>query len=119
MSFDGKRIRSATFERDGSTVTVEGDYFILALPVEDAIDLITPEMIRAEPALGNLFTLDDITEWMNGIQIYLKEDVPLGHGHSIYVDSPWALTSISQAQFWRHMKPLGIRRRHGKGHHLR
>jgi hypothetical protein len=40
---------------------------------------------------------------MNGIQIYLKEDVPLGHGHSIFVDSPWALTSISQAQFWRHV----------------
>jgi hypothetical protein len=40
---------------------------------------------------------------MNGIQIYLKEDVPLAPGHSIYVDSPWALTSISQAQFWRHV----------------
>jgi hypothetical protein len=38
---------------------------------------------------------------MNGIQIYLNEDVPLVRGHSIYVDSPWALTSISQAQFWR------------------
>jgi hypothetical protein len=57
-------------------------------------------MVRAEPALAHLFTLDDITEWMNGIQIYLTEDVPLAHGHTIYVDSPWALTSISQAQFW-------------------
>ena len=71
--------------------------------MEDVIDLITPEMIRADLALGNLFTLDNFTEWMNGIQIYLKDDVPLAHGHSIYVDSPWALTSISQAQFWRHI----------------
>ena len=101
VSFDGQRIRSAAFERDGSTVTVEGDYFIFALPVEDVIDLITPDMISADPALGCLFTLDDITEWMNGIQIFLKEDVRLAYGHSIYVDSPWALTSISQAQFWR------------------
>jgi uncharacterized protein with NAD-binding domain and iron-sulfur cluster len=44
---------------------------------------------------------------MNGIQIYLKEDVPLVYGHSIYVDSPWALTSISQAQFWRHVSLSG------------
>ena len=107
VSFDGERIRSATVKRGGSTVTVEGDYFIFALPVEDVIDLITPEMIRADPALASLFTLDDITEWMNGIQIYLKEDVPLAHGHSIYVDSPWALTSISQAQFWQHVSLSG------------
>jgi uncharacterized protein with NAD-binding domain and iron-sulfur cluster len=26
--------------------------------------------------------------------------VPLVHGHTIYIDSPWAITSISQAQFW-------------------
>ena len=102
-----QRIRSATVNRGGSTVTVEGDYFIFALPVEDVIDLITPEMIRADPALASLFTLDDITEWMNGIQIYLKEDVPLAHGHNIYVDSPWALTSISQAQFWKHVSLSG------------
>jgi uncharacterized protein with NAD-binding domain and iron-sulfur cluster len=105
--FDGERIRSATLKSGGSTVTVTGDYFVFALPVEDVIDLITPEMIKADPALGNLFELDDITEWMNGIQIYLKEDVQLGHGHSIYVDSPWALTSISQAQFWRHTSLSG------------
>jgi uncharacterized protein with NAD-binding domain and iron-sulfur cluster len=103
VAFDGQRIRSATVNRGGSRVTVEGDYFIFAMPVEDVIDLITPEMIRADPALGALFTLDDITEWMNGIQIYLKQDVPLARGHSIFVDTPWALTSISQAQFWKHV----------------
>jgi len=107
VSFDGERIRSATVNRGGSKVTVEGDYFIFALPVEDVIDLITPGMMRADPALSSLFTLDDITEWMNGIQIYLKEDVPLAHGHNIYVDSPWALTSISQARFWQHVSLSG------------
>jgi uncharacterized protein with NAD-binding domain and iron-sulfur cluster len=107
VSFDGQRIRSATINRGGSKITVTGDYFIFALPVEDVIDLITPEMMTADPALSSLFTLDDITEWMNGIQIYLKEDVPLARGHSIFVDSPWALTSISQAQFWRHVSLSG------------
>jgi hypothetical protein len=37
---------------------------------------------------------------MNGIQFFLKRQVPLVEGHVIYVDSPWALTSVSQAQFW-------------------
>ena len=40
---------------------------------------------------------------MNGLQIYLTEDVPITHGHTVYVDSPWALTSISQAQFWKNV----------------
>jgi uncharacterized protein with NAD-binding domain and iron-sulfur cluster len=31
---------------------------------------------------------------------YLRRDVPLIHGHTIYIDSAWALTSISQRQFW-------------------
>jgi len=105
VSFDGQRIRSATVERGGTRVTVDGDYFVFALPVEDVIDLITPEMVNADPALGSLFTLDDITEWMNGIQIYLKEDVPFARGHNIMIDTPWALTSISQAQFWN---PLSL-----------
>jgi uncharacterized protein with NAD-binding domain and iron-sulfur cluster len=104
VTFDGGVIRDATISRGGTTARVSGDHFVFAMPVEDVIDLITPEMIRAEPALGHLFTLDDITEWMNGIQIYLNEDVPITHGHTIYVDSPWALTSISQTQFWSHVQ---------------
>lgn len=107
VAFDGQRVRSASIDRSGSTIRVAGDYFIFAMPVEDVIDLITPEMVKADPALSSLFKLDDITEWMNGIQIYLKEDVPIAHGHSIYVDSPWALTSISQAQFWKHLSLSG------------
>ena len=39
---------------------------------------------------------------MNGVMLYLREDVPQVRGHSIYIDSPWALSSISQREFWRH-----------------
>ena len=35
---------------------------------------------------------------------YLREDLPLVHGHAIYLDSEWALTSISQRQFWRDVR---------------
>jgi uncharacterized protein with NAD-binding domain and iron-sulfur cluster len=50
---------------------------------------------------------------MTGIQYYLYEDVPLVRGHIFYPDSPWALTSISQPQFWR---SLGLfRKLYGDG----
>jgi hypothetical protein len=37
---------------------------------------------------------------------YLADDVKIVHGHTIYVDPPWALTSISQRQFWEPDNPI-------------
>ena len=58
-----------------------------------------PPLRQLEPGLAGLDRL--VTRWMNGVLFYLDRDVPLVHGHTIYIDSEWALTSISQAQFWR------------------
>jgi 15-cis-phytoene desaturase len=44
---------------------------------------------------------------MNGIQFYLAKDVPLEFGHTLYADSPWALTSVSQRQFWNQVNMAG------------
>ncbi len=75
------------------------DHYIAALPVEVLRDEIAmDDLKRASPALAALDRL--VVRWMNGIMFYLRQDVPLIHGHSIYIDSPWALTSISQRQFW-------------------
>src|SRR5258705_3291814 len=56
-----------------------------------------------DPVLDRLRTPppDDLVKWMCGIQYYLYEDVPLVRGHLFFPDSPWALTAISQPQFWR------------------
>jgi uncharacterized protein with NAD-binding domain and iron-sulfur cluster len=94
------RIQDVTVRRSGMPQTVAGDYYVCALPVEDLVPLLTPGLLAADPSLANLRQLEQATAWMNGIQIFLTEDVDLAHGHTIYVDSPWALTSISQAQFW-------------------
>ena len=75
------------------------DYYVAAMPVEVMQGLLTPELTRAAPSLARLGELR--TEWMNGIQFYLRTDQPLADGHAIYLDSNWALTSISQRQFWR------------------
>lgn len=83
---------------DGAGERVAADHYIAALPVEQLRLLVSPEMRQAEPRLAGLDRL--VTRWMNGIMFYLDEDVALVHGHAIYIDSEWALTSISQAQFW-------------------
>ncbi|MBZ6494831.1 hydroxysqualene dehydroxylase [Natrinema longum] len=95
LEFDGQRVTGAELA-DGETVTA--DEFVLAVPVEVAPQFVTPELRRAAPALGRIDRLD--TAWMNGIQFYLTEDVELTRGHQVYADAPWALTSISQRQFW-------------------
>jgi uncharacterized protein with NAD-binding domain and iron-sulfur cluster len=95
------RIAAAIVARRGQLERIEADYFVAALPVERMAELVTPALAAADPALAVLPRLSENVEWMNGIQFYLTEDVPLVHGHTIFLDSPWALTSVSQAQFWR------------------
>lgn len=98
---NGGMLRGATIQtQDGKTTEVTADYYVAALPIERIEPLITPAIIEADPNLGGLHSLADNVEWMNGIQFYLKRDVPIVHGHVIYVDSEWALTSVSQKQFW-------------------
>jgi uncharacterized protein with NAD-binding domain and iron-sulfur cluster len=92
------RITGVDITRDGGTKTVTADQYLAALPVEVMEELVTTEIATAAPSLGDIDQLK--TEWMNGIQYYLDEDVTIADGHAIYQGSPWALTSISQRQFW-------------------
>jgi Flavin containing amine oxidoreductase len=75
------------------------DWYVAALPVEVMRLVATDELVLAEPRLSRLHRLR--TRWMNGIVYYLARDPEAAHGHTIYIDSPWALTSISQPQFWQ------------------
>jgi uncharacterized protein with NAD-binding domain and iron-sulfur cluster len=95
------RIVSATVECKGETRVVTGDWFISALPVERIAPLITKPMVDIDPALGKLTALARNVQWMNGIQFYLNREVELTHGHAIFIDSTWALTAVSQRQFWK------------------
>jgi 15-cis-phytoene desaturase len=91
-------IASVTAEIDGQSQQITADYYISAMPVEIMAALVDDQLKTHAPSLANLNKLR--TAWMNGIQFYLAQDVPLEFGHSLYADSPWALTSISQRQFW-------------------
>ena len=95
LEFDGRRITGVTLA-NGKTITA--DEYVLAVPVEIATEFLTRKMRRLAPELERISRLE--TAWMNGIQFYLTEDVELTRGHQVYADAPWALTSISQRQFW-------------------
>jgi 15-cis-phytoene desaturase len=94
----GARVTGVTVETASGNSAITADYYIAAMPVEVMAALMTDNLKRAAPSLANLDKLS--TRWMNGIQFYLSQDEPLVNGHAIYLDSPWALTSISQRQFW-------------------
>ncbi len=94
------RIDKVTIRRGGKSVDVRADHYLFAVPVEVMGRLVDDSVVRADPVLDGIRKLQTHVEWMNGIQYYLREDVPMVYGHQMYLDSPWALTAVSQAQFW-------------------
>lgn len=112
IEVEGGRVAGVTLAT-GERVT--GDHYVLAVPLEAAIALMTPELAALDPQLATLHaqSADALVSWMAGIQYFLYEDVPLVRGHLFFPDSPWALTAVSQPQFWR---DLGVfRKLYGDG----
>lgn len=85
-------------ESEGTAKREVFDQYVLSVPLGVARDLRTPELVAAAPSLRSLDELD--TAWMNGVQYYLDRDVTPADGHLALLDSPWALTAISQRPFW-------------------
>lgn len=77
---------------------VEADWFVLAMPVERARRVLGPNMRRLDPAFAKLDEL--FVDWMAGMQFYLRRKVDITHGHLTFLDAPWALTALTQGQFW-------------------
>ncbi len=93
------RVTSARVRnRRGRRRRVDADWFVSAMPVERAVRLWTPEVLRADPRLELMRELQ--VDWMNGIQFYLRRKIDITHGHVTFVDAPWALTALTQGQFW-------------------
>jgi len=98
LRMSGGRIGSAIVRTHSGYEEVSAGEYVIALPYEILNDILTDEVREAAPSLQGLQKLR--SEWMNGIQYYLDRDVPLIDGHCVLLDSPWALTAISQRQFW-------------------
>src|SRR6185312_3731808 len=98
---DGKRITGATVDGAAGPRRISADYYVAALPVERLRLLLDKKLLAADPALRPVTDEEKLkTRWMNGVMFYLHADKKLVNGHIIFIDSAWALTAISQAQFW-------------------
>jgi uncharacterized protein with NAD-binding domain and iron-sulfur cluster len=96
----GRRIASAVVtDEKGAKETVNADWFLSAVPLERADKLVNAGMRGVDPSLDDISKLRN--DWMNGLMFFLKKELPLTPGHVNYWDSTWALTSISEAQFWK------------------
>lgn len=96
---DGK-ITGGTLRQPDGDVTVTGDFYVAAVPVERMAEVLTDELIAADASLSGIPKLAKDVDWMNGIQFFLSREASVVNGHVSYIDSPWALTSISDGQFW-------------------
>ncbi|HXP52413.1 MAG TPA: FAD-dependent oxidoreductase, partial [Bacteroidia bacterium] len=86
---------------DGKELKIQGDYYVFAVPVEQFAPLINQDMLNLDSTLGYIKQLAPSVSWMNGIQFYLNTEVNINPGHIIFSDSEWAITCISQVQFWK------------------
>ncbi|MGC5162436.1 hydroxysqualene dehydroxylase [Rhodococcus sp. DT1] len=96
----GGRVTAARVAHSsGNRAVADADWFVAAMPVERAVPLWSPAVLDADPRLELMRNLT--TDWMVGIQYFLRAPTRIAQGHVAYLGTPWALTSISQAQFWR------------------
>jgi uncharacterized protein with NAD-binding domain and iron-sulfur cluster len=100
-------------DRNGRRRTIEADWFVSAMPAERARKLWSPQVLRRDPSLKLMDEL--FVDWMNGIQYYLKKPFHVVRGHMTFIDAPWALTALTQAQFW---PDRDFRRDYGDGRQL-
>lgn len=97
LESDGERVTGVVV--DGTDERrVAFDQYVLAVPLDVAQRLRSAALDAAAPSLRGLDDLD--TAWMNGVQFYLSRDVSPAGGHVALLDAPWALTAISQREFW-------------------
>ena len=99
LELRGGRIGAARVrDAGGHARLINAAWYVSAIPCERMAALLSADLLSADPGLEGIPRLE--TAWMSGLQFYLREPFPLTNGHANYLYSPWALTSISQGQFW-------------------
>ncbi|UQA92211.1 FAD-dependent oxidoreductase [Streptomyces halobius] len=100
LTLAGGRITEAVVtDPQGARHAVTADHFVQAMPVEHARATWNASVRAADPQLVRCDRLE--TDWMTGLQFYLTEPTPILHGHINHIDTPWALTAVAQAQYWK------------------
>ena len=100
IHFDGRQVSSVTVNDNGVRADVTADAYVCALPLNIVADMLPPAMMAFDPCLRGMPTLKSQMSWMTGIQFYVDYEVSIVKGHVNCINSPWALTALSQKQFW-------------------
>jgi uncharacterized protein with NAD-binding domain and iron-sulfur cluster len=95
---NGRIVAARTKDRRGGRHRIEADWFVSAMPAERARRLWSPRVLRLDPRLELMNEL--FVDWMTGIQFYMRKPFHVIRGHLTFIDAPWALTALTQAQFW-------------------
>jgi uncharacterized protein with NAD-binding domain and iron-sulfur cluster len=99
LEVSGGRISSATItDPNGVPSRVDADWFISAVPVERARDLWSPDILRLAPELAGMNHLR--TDWMSGVQFYLRDSPPIAASTQLFMDTPWQITSVLDSLLW-------------------
>ncbi len=94
----GRVVAAGARDRRGRHRRIEADWFVSAMPMERARKLWNHKVLALDPGLAAMNELH--YDWMNGIQFFLKRKAEITEGHVSFVDAPWALTALTQGQFW-------------------
>lgn len=105
LTTGGGRITSASVtDAGGTTREVDADWYVSAIPIDKARPLLlTPEILNLDPSLELIRDLK--TDWMNGMQIYLKRPVKASAGLVGLFDHEWTISAVLQKQLWRRNIP--------------
>src|SRR4051794_30444551 len=99
---NGRIAAARARDRHGRRRTIEADWFVSAMPAERARRLWNKHVLALDPSLKSMDEL--YVDWMNGIQYYLQKPLSIARGHLTFIDAPWALTALTQGQFWADRK---------------
>lgn len=95
---DGRISGAQLVDAVGTPSDVEADWYVVATPADKASELMTPELIDADPALGRIRNLRHAE--MGGVQIYLKHHVPELRSMFFTVTSWWETANEVLSTFW-------------------
>src|SRR5690349_20345241 len=95
---NGRIVSVTVVDAGGAANSVVADHYVCAMPVEKTVPLLDDPILAADPRLAGMREL--LTDWMVGIQFYLRRPTDIPEGHIAALGSPWALTALRQAPMW-------------------
>jgi Flavin containing amine oxidoreductase len=99
---DGRIVGATVVDAEGAQLDVQADYYVLATPADKAAELMTPDLISADPALGRIAELDET--WLGCMQVNLTNTSrSLDRPVTMMLGQPWVIAVVNPSGgFWRH-----------------